>query len=233
MNTLPTAPAQWFEPDGIPVFEDHTTAEARQRRLLPSVTNFLGVIARPALNESPETLQRTAQLCADIRWGAERVARGLDIDPEDPAKAWLWCFREWTEENCRKVRWIGQTAVHQALGYACTPWMLIDHRSHGLTLVDLKIQGLRRTTGTATYKSWGYEMAAWRMALQAHGLLGPFQCLTLVMNSQEPHVPVQAAWSEDHLTQCRRGFLAARQLWIVENGYNPVGVGVSARENAA
>ena len=231
MSTFPMTSAQWHEPDGIPVFEGCPVADARRLGFLPGVPNILNVVARPAISAPAETLERTAQFCADIRHGAERVAQGLDLDPEHPARPWWWFFREWAEEHCHKVHWIGRPAVHGSLGYACTPWMLIDYRGRGLTLVDLKLQGLRRATGPATYKSWGYEMAAWRLALQARGTLGPFQCLTLVMNSQEPHLPVEAAWSEQHLAQCRRGFLAARQLWIVENGYDPAAVRANGRRH--
>ncbi|MCL4181038.1 MAG: hypothetical protein KJ072_25245 [Verrucomicrobia bacterium] len=87
--------------------------------------------------------------------------------------------------------------------------------------MDLKLQGPRQGMGAFTYRLWGYEMAAWQMALRARNGIASFRCLTLVMNSQEPHPPVEAVWSEEHLVQCKSGFLAARQLWVIENGYDP------------
>jgi hypothetical protein len=227
MNALPTGTPLWFEGNGAPVgeYEDQTPvslAQARRQGLLPSVQNILSVIARPAIDQSAaEELARTARLCADIQRGAEQVARGLDVGPEVPLRPWLGFFGDWVAERCLEFRWIGQTVIHQALGYAATPWMLIDCRGGGLTLVDLRIQGPASVTRPFTYRLWGYEMAAWQMALRAQGVTDPFRCLTLVMNAQEPHPPVEGVWSEEHLTRCKRGFLAARQLWAIENGYLP------------
>jgi hypothetical protein len=215
---------QWHERSGAPVFEAEpvTVPEARRRGLLPSVANLLGVIARPAVDQSAEITPRTVQLCAEIRRGAERVARGQAAGPDEPAWRWIEFFRRWVVKNCQAIRWVVQPAIHQVLGYGATLWMLVDYRGIGRMLVDLKIQGLRCGTPPSTYRVWGYEMAACQMALRSYGVALPFRCLTLVMNSQEPHPPVEAVWSEEHLEKCRWGFLAARQLWVIENGYDPI-----------
>ncbi|MCL4181039.1 MAG: hypothetical protein KJ072_25250 [Verrucomicrobia bacterium] len=107
---------QWFERNGTPVCEGDSqtpvsVAQARRQGLLPSVDNVLGVIARPAIDQSAEAAARTTQICAHIRRGADRVARGLDVGSEDPAVQWLGFLRVWLAENCREVRWIGPTAI--------------------------------------------------------------------------------------------------------------------------
>ncbi len=113
---------QWFERNGTPVCDNGnqtpvSVAQARRQGLLPSVDNVLDVIARPAIDQSAEAAARTTQICAHIRQGADRVARGLDVRPDDPVGQWLGFLRGWLAENCREVRWIGQTAIHQMLGY--------------------------------------------------------------------------------------------------------------------
>jgi hypothetical protein len=118
--------------------------------------------------------------------------------------------------NCVRVLWTEQVLVNKELGYAGTADLLIEHATHGVTLVDLKTQGVRASLGPSTYKSWGYQLAAYRRALGQ-----PVACLNLIVNSREPHAPVEAVYSEEELARCWRAFEAARQLWVVEKGYEP------------
>ena len=45
--------------------------------------------------------------------------------------------------------------------------------------------------------------------------------MNLIMNSKEPHPPVEAPWSEGSMELNWRGFQAARQIWVIEKGYDP------------
>jgi len=226
-----------------------TLRDARKLGLLPSVTNVLGIVHRQQLVEwkmtqavlAALTLPRRAGETEDdfvkrvvedaesqgkgaaafgtaLHHGAQRVATSLEVDPADPLAAWLNLYRDWFQANCVRLIWSERTLVNRELGYAGTADLLMEHRVHGLTLVDLKSQGVRSATGPSTYKSWGYQLAAYRAALHRE-----VKCMNLIMNSLEPHAPVEAVWSEEEMVKCWRGFRAARELWIVEKNFDPCG----------
>jgi hypothetical protein len=228
-----------------------TLRDARKLGLLPSVTNVLGVIAKPELTawlqeqavlaaltlprlagesedafakrvvaDSLTTRDGAADFGTAFHHGAERVAQSLEVDPRNPLAPWLSHYRDWFQENCVRLFWTERVLVNAELGYAGTADLLIQHRVFGLTLVDLKTQGVKVVTGPSIYKSWGYQLAAYRQALGE-----PVACMNLVMNSREPHVPVEVPWTEDEMERGWLAFDAARRLWTIEKAYDPVAAG--------
>jgi hypothetical protein len=224
-----------------------TLREARKLGLLPSVTNVLGVIHRQQLVEwrmtqavlAALTLPRkegepmddfvkrvvedaerqgkdAAAFGTSLHRGAERVAVSLEVDQADPVAPWLNHFRDWFQANCVRLVWCERVLVNLALGYAGTADLLIEHQAYGLTLLDLKSQHVKGKSGPTTYRTWGYQLAAYRAALGQK-----VTCMNLIMNSKEPHPPVEAPWSEASMELNWRGFQAARQLWVIEKGYDP------------
>jgi hypothetical protein len=253
---FPPDSAHWYERTGAAMhtvlsakgeLRRTTLRDARKLSLLPSVTNILGVIAKPELmawlqeqavlaaltlprkpgEGEAEFAQRVvadalserdaaANFGGAFHHGAERVARTLEVDPADELAPWLNLYRDWFQANCVRLLWTEQVLVNTELGYAGTADLLIEHQAHGLTLVDLKTQGVKAATGPSTYKSWGYQLAAYRRALGK-----PVTCLNLIVNSREPHPPVEAAWSEAEMARCWMGFEAALALWRVEKNFDP------------
>jgi hypothetical protein len=115
--------------------------------------------------------------------------------------------------------------------------LLIDHAVHGLTLVDLKTtkmstphpnplpgrggegdgaRSARRPTKFTPYKSWCYQLAAYRKALGVEA-----RCINLIVNSVVPETPIEHVWGEAEMDDGLRAFLAARELWCIEKGYDP------------
>ena len=251
--------AHWYQRDGVachtvPSLKGEprptTLRDARKLGLLPSVTNILGVIAKPELTawlqeqavmaaltlprmagesedafakrvvaDSQTTRDGAADFGTAFHHGAERVARTLEVDQSDRLAPWLNLYRDWYQANCVRLLWTEQALVNAELGYAGTADLLMEHQAYGLTLVDLKTQGVKAATGPSTYKSWGYQLAAYRRALGK-----PVVCLNLIMNSREPHEPVEAPWSEEEMERCWVAFEAARRLWIIEKRYEPTSV---------
>ena len=248
--------AHWYQRDGVPL---HTVPslkgeprptnlrDARKLGLLPSVTNILGVIAKPELTawlqeqavlaaltlprvagesedafakrvvtDSLTTRDGAADFGTAFHHGAERVARTLEVDPADPLAEWLRHYRDWYQANAVVLHWTERVLVNAELGYAGTADLLIEHPVHGLTLVDLKTQGVKAGNGPSTYKSWGYQLAAYRRALGQ-----PVACMNLIVNSREAHSPVEALWTEPELERCWQAFEAAMALWRVEKNFDP------------
>jgi len=196
--------AHWYQRDGVPLHtvlsakgepRRTTLGDARKLGLLPSVTNIIGVIAKPELTawlqeqavmaaltlprqpgeredafakrvvaDSRTTRDGAADFGTAFHHGAERVARTLEVDQADALAPWLNHYRDWFQANCVRLLWTEQVLVNAALGYAGTADLLMEHQAYGLTLVDLKTQGVKAATGPSTYKSWGYQLAAYRSA---------------------------------------------------------------------
>jgi len=54
--------------------------------------------------------------------------------------------------------------------------------------------------------------------------------MNLIVNSREPHPPVEAPWSEEHLAQSGSASEAAHRLWVIEKGYDPVQAAIQKLE---
>ena len=255
--------AHWYQRDGVPLhsvpaatgeLRPTTLRDARKLGLVPSVTNILGVIAKPELMawmqeqavmaaltlpriagesedafakrvvaDSLSTRDNAADFGTAFHSGAERVAQSLEVDPAHPAAEWLRHYRDWFQANALAVHWTEKVLVHQEWGYAGTADLLITHPIHGLTLVDFKTTKLKPGTKFKPYKSWGYQLAAYRRALNE-----PVRCLNLVINSIEPSAPVEHLWSEAEVVRGGAAFEAARRIWVIEKGYDPASLPLAA-----
>jgi hypothetical protein len=261
--------AHWYQPDGVPLHtvlsakgepRPTTLRDARKLGLFPSVTNILGVIAKPGLTswlqeqavlaaltlpriagesedafahrvveDSLTTRDGAADFGTAFHHGAEQVAKTLEVDRADLLSAWLNRYRDWYQENVRVLHWTERVLVHPEFLYAGTADLLIEHPVHGPTLVDLKTMKIkpggpgRGPQAPTPYKSWCYQLAAYRVALGA-----PVRCMNLIVNSVEPANPIEHLWSEDQIETGREAFMAAYLLWCIEKGYDPVEIQMMA-----
>jgi len=257
--------AHWYQRDGVPLhtvpslkgslqtatMRPTTLRDARKLGLLPSVTNILGVIAKPELTswlqeqavlaaltlprmagesedafakrvvaDSQTTRDGAADFGTAFHHGAERVAHTLEVDPEHPAAEWLRHYRDWYQANVVELWWTERTLVEPLRGFAGTADLLIEHREHGLCLVDLKTMKIRPGDKPRPYRSWCYQLAAYRDAVVI-GDDRPVKCLNLIVNSLRPEPPVEHVWSEEELENGLEAFYAAHRLWVIEKGYDP------------
>ena len=148
--------------------------------------------------------------------GAERIAKTLEVDPADLLSAWLNRYRDWYQENVVTCRWTEQRVVSNQFGYAGTADLLIEHKVHGLCLVDIKTQKVKPGAKASAYKSWSYQLAAYRKALGVEA-----RCINLIVNSVAPETPIEHVWGEAEMDAGLHAFLAARELWVIEKGYDP------------
>lgn len=255
--------AHWYQRDGVPLHSvlsakgeprPTTLRDARKLGLVPSVTNIIGVIAKPELTawlqeqavmaaltlpriagetedafakrvveDSLSTRDNAADFGTAFHHGAERVANTLEVDLQHPAADWLWHYRDWFQANARELRWTEKVLVHQEWGFAGTADLLIDHAVHGPVLVDFKTTKLKPGTKFAPYKSWCYQLAAYRRALGE-----PVRCMNLVVNSLEPSAPIEHLWSKEDVERGWAAFEAARRLWSIEKNYDPAALPLAA-----
>ena len=224
-----------------------TLRDARKLGLLPSVTNILGVIAKPELTawlqeqavmaaltlpriageaedafakrvveDSLTTRDGAADFGTAFHHGAERIAQTLEVDPAEVLSPWLNRYRDWFQANCVRCLWTEQRVVSGEFGYAGTADLLIEHKLHGLCLVDLKTMKINPNYKAKPYSTWCYQLAAYRKALGVQA-----RCLNLIVNSVVPETPIEHVWGETEMDAGLRAFMAARELWVIEKGYDP------------
>jgi hypothetical protein len=248
--------AHWYQRDGQPLHtvlsakgepRPTTLRDARKLDLLPSVTNILGVIAKPELTawlqeqavmaaltlpriagetedafakrvveDSLTTRDGAADFGTAFHHGAERIAQTLEVDQADLLSAWLNRYRDWFQENVVTCRWTEQRAVSTEFGYAGTADLLIEHKVHGLCLVDLKTMKINPKYKMKPYSTWAYQLAAYRKALGVEA-----RCINLIVNSVVPETPIEHVWGEAEMDAGLRAFMAARELWVIEKDYEP------------
>jgi hypothetical protein len=257
--------AHWYQRDGQPLHtvlsakgepRPTTLRDARKLSLLPSVTNIIGVIAKPELTawlqeqavmaaltlprlagesedafakrvveDSLTTRDGAAEFGTAFHNGAERIARTLEVDPKHPAADWLAHYRVWYQGNAALLNWTEKVLVNRAIGYAGTADLFIDHIVHGPVLVDLKTMKIKPGAKAAPYKSWCYQLAAYRKAMGQ-----PVKCMNLIVNSTEASPPIEHVWSEAEMELGEAAFEAAHKLWTIEKGYDPTVTVVDVEE---
>ncbi|HEY6009243.1 MAG TPA: PD-(D/E)XK nuclease family protein, partial [Geobacteraceae bacterium] len=149
--------------------------------------------------------------------GAQRVAGNpIELDPADPLAEWLQHYRDWFQANCQRLIWTERVLVNHPRGYAGTADLLIVHRVHGLSLVDLKTQAIKEKSLPRIYPSWLYQLAAYRAALGQE-----VACLNVVVNSARPEPVGEQVWSSAHIREAWAVFNAARLIWRYEKDYDP------------
>jgi len=251
--------AHWYQRDGVACHtvpslkgdpRPTTLRDARKLGLLPSVTNILGVIAKPELTawlqeqavmaaltlpriagetedafakrvvgDSQTTRDGAADFGTAFHHGAEHVAQTLEVDAEHPAAEWLKHYRVWFQSNALALLWTEKVLVCHEVGYASTADLLMNHAVHGPVLVDLKTMKVKPGAKASPYKSWCYQLAAYRFALGV-----PVRCMNLIVNSNEPAMPIEHLWSEDDINRGMDAFMSAHRLWCIEKDYAPCGV---------
>ncbi len=74
-------------------------------------------------------------------------------DRADLLTSWLELYRDWFQENVLTCRWTEQRVVSNQFGYAGTADLLIEHKVHGLCIVDLKTMKINPTPPLDNFSS--------------------------------------------------------------------------------
>ena len=248
MNMFEPDYAHWYRRDGVPLhavpaaeswLRRPTLRDARQLGLLPSVTNILGIAARPRL---VSWLQEQAPLAAltpprikgeseDVF--AKRVVTGswtthsgaADFGTAFPYGS-LRLFCDWYQAKGLHAVWAERVLVNLTAGYAGTADLLVKHPVHGLTLLVLKTQFLMPRARPVPHRSWCCQLAAYRRALGQ-----PVACANIILNSRVPMEPVEYHWSEKELDRGWAAFDAARTRWCIKKNFDPCAHGDASDES--
>jgi len=247
--------SHWYQADGTAMHtilsakgepRPTTLRDARKLNLLPSVTNILGIIAKPELTgwlqeqavlasltlpriagETEDAFARrvvedsktTRDMAADFGTAFHAGAEAVvhGVPVKDgPQAEWLHHYAAWVQANVIRVLWTESALVGSSPGYAGCADLLIEHQAYGLTLCDLKTQRVRAGEKPKAYKSWAYQLAAYQKAAKLN-----CRCLNIMIPSVAPGEPVEHLWEEAEIERGWEAFKAAHKLWSIEKNYEP------------
>jgi hypothetical protein len=178
-------------------------------------------VADPVIEELCEQADNdvSASLAFAAGWrSAVLNSLGASLEAVEGVDTWesLQAFRYVWLQNIRQVYWTDKALVSPK-GYVVRADMLVEHRSTGVTLIDLRTQGLPKPGATPKPKlGWLEKLAA------AREILGPgVRVCTLIASPDAPGTLWEVWCSPAHIQRATSSWKAARTLWQSLTGYDP------------
>lgn len=227
-----------------------TVREARRFGLLPSVTNILSVIAKPQLTawlqeqaiyaaltvprrdgeslddfarrvakDASTVSKKAAEFGSHIHREVEKFLKTSRFEHDSEVKPFLDYFALWAETNIASVIHVELPCVNKKHAYAGTIDILFTDTQGRTVLADIKTQ--RYDKKPKLYKTWLYQLAAYKEILHDLNPGNPLRCVNIVINSTTPMKPEVHEWSAQDLATAFNVFLSTYELWKFENDYNP------------
>ena len=252
--------AHWYGRDGVachtvPSLKGNprptTVRDARKLGLLPSVTNIIGVIAKPELTSWLLEQAVTAALTLPRHPGEseDAFAKRVVADSQttrDSAAEFGTAFHAGAEQVAHAL---AVDAEHVAAAWLhhyfdwfrrnvvtlrWTEEVLVNLAMGYAGTADLLIEHREHGPCLVDLKTMKVKPGAkpapyksWcdQLAAYRKALGRPVKCLNLIVNSNEPSEPVEHLWTDDELETGWQAFEAAHRLWVIEKGYDPVSDG--------
>lgn len=223
--------------------------DARKLDLLPSVTNVLGIIAKPTLTAWQLENAVMAALTLPRREGedadtfAKRVAEDSKSRVREAAEfgTLLHAGAERVANNPLDLDprealypWLAQYRdwfIANCERLLWTERTVVSNEEGYAGTADLCM--IHRTLGltlvdikTQTIKPKRlprvYPTWLYQLAAYRHALKGPYALVNLIVNASEPEPPVEHRWGPDSVAEGWEVFRAAHLIWRNEKGYNPI-----------
>ena len=250
--------AHWYGRDGVPMHSvpslkgkprPTTVRDARKLGLYPSVTNIIGVIAKPELTSWLQAQAVMAALTLPRNPGesedafAQRVVAD-SLTTRDSAADFGTAFHAGAEQVAHSLAvdaehpaaaWLHHYFAWFRRNVVSLRWteaVLVNHDLGYAGTADLLIEhrehgpclvDLKTMKLKPEYKVKPYSTWGYQLAAYRKALGLPVKCLNLIVNSNEPSEPIEHVWSAEELETGWRAFEAAHRLWVIEKGFDPTG----------
>jgi hypothetical protein len=250
--------AHWYRRDGEPLHSvpsargeprPTTLRDARKLGLLPSVTNVLGVIAKPELVEWKMTQAVLAALTLPrlngegedefakrvVEDAQSRVRTAVDFGSAFHAGAELVAKSLEVDPAGPYAAWLNHHRSWFQANCVRLMWterVLVNGELGYAGTADLLIEHQSYGVTLVDYKTQGVKpgntaraYGSWCQQLAAYrrALGKPMACLSVIVNSAEPSAPVEHLWTEEELEAGWESFEAATVIWRNEKNYDPRG----------
>jgi hypothetical protein len=232
------------QPDG----KNTTLAHARKQNLLPSVTTIIGQLEKPQLTkwkadrciaqsfDNPpkegedvksykgRIIQSLKDEQTEVRDFGTKIHKALeDVNSgtfdslKDPDLfPFIEPFIRWQMRRVKSVKAAEQVVVNVKHGYGGTLDLhcVLFREDRPVTIVDYKTQNIR--SKVKFYPEYAYQLAAYRKCFQPVP-----QCMSLVINSNEPADPIEKIWTAKELQASWRIFKRLCRIWQDKNNHRP------------
>lgn len=245
--------SHWYTKEGIPChsvpyadkkregeLRSTTVADARKLDLVGSVSNILGIIAKPALVDwkveqailASLTLPRKPQEAEDAF--AKRVVEDMKAQTSEAARKGTEIHKaiemfllgkgvtltdnirpaiQWLNEEVKEVIAAEKVLVNKKAGYAGTVDLICRLKNGRLCVCDFKTQGPKEGKFTV-YPEWSLQLEAYKMAFMEDNFSGePVDLISIVISSGEPTDLLVHTWPDDPFCARQHAFMAAHTLW--------------------
>jgi len=248
--------AHWYQRDGtalhsVPAANGElrrtTLRDARKLGLVPSVTNILGVIAKPELTLWLQEQAVLAALTLPRLPGESEDAFALRVVRDsgtmrDSAAEFGTAFHEGAETVAATLEvdakdpqapWLSlyrdwyQENIEQLVW---TERTLVCAEVGFAGTADLLVEHQQHGLTLVDYKTQGVKpgykaraYGSWGQQLAAYrrAIGKPMACMNVIVNSAEPSAPIEHLWSEEELRAGLESFEAALVIWRNEKSYDP------------
>jgi len=249
----PDNASHWYTKTGEPCHEvpakkggmkSTTIKEAREMNLLPSVTNILGVVAKPNLTAWLQTqaimhaltTPRVADESEDdfarrmVSEMKSEHAKAPDLGTRIHAACELWAVSKTVTPEADLIRYqeafaewletagevIWAEKVLIGSDYAGKADLLIEHKELGPVLVDLKSQDVKNGK-PSFYDEWCWQNAAYANCVsEKTPMIG-----NLIIDKTEPGRVHWKLWTREEQDAGFTAFQAAKVIWQIQKGYAP------------
>jgi len=255
MIVIPASSGHWYTREGksfhtVPKKDGNgdrptTVKDARELKLLPSVTSILSCISKPQLTAWLQQQAVLASLTLPKIEGEsldEFAKRAVEDASEQSKKAAtfgtaihaeieklhlgqinfnveLWPYIEgyktWFDENVAEVLHAEIVLVNKWVGYAGTCDLIYRHKKGYTGILDAKTQGIKDKP--RVYPEWLLQLMAYSEAYCSHEV----SLQSVVIDSTKPGKPFVHDWPVSDHEQAWEAFKAAHSLWCWQKNYYP------------
>lgn len=245
--------SHWYTREGYPIHEvtakdgsarATNVGDARKLDLLPSVTNIIGVLAKPGLDSwkqnqilmhsltlpkiEGESVDDFAKRVSEdyYRSDQETMDLGSRVHAaianyiqsarvlEDELKPYLMAYLEWIRVNNFTVESSEKTIVGP--DYAGTYDLIVTDRMHHRVLVDIKTTTMKgKLKG---YDEWIMQLAAYNAVTKCDGIAN------LVLDKGEPGRWEALHYTREEQSRAAQLFSYAKEIWKIQKKYDPLDV---------
>ena len=225
-----------------------TLAHARKQNLLPSVTTIIGQLEKPQLTKwkadrcIAQSFDNPPREGEDVRSYKGRIIQSLkdeqtevrdfgtkihkaleDVNSgtfdslKDPDLfPFIEPFIRWQMKRVKSVKAAEQVVVNVKHGYGGTLDLhcVLFREDRPVTIVDYKTQNIKEKV--RFYPEYGYQLAAYRKCFQPIP-----QCMSLVINSNEPAEPIEKIWTAKEMQASWRIFKRLCKIWQDKTNHRP------------
>lgn len=138
----------------------------------------------------------------------------------DDIRPWQHHFETYADQHIASLWDVERCLASDRLGAAGKCDLIYSDRDLGFAISDWKSQNVKKRP--SFYDSWVWQLAAYRMMVgEISGENGLPQCVSVVINANEPSPFVRKVWSDEMVLWGERVITTIFELWRLVEKFDP------------